>query len=107
MLRGTLGSLMIDEALPEPMRGQKRVLNDKGLADLFQEVAEKYPGDYRQVSHRLSDVGREVSQSFGGYSFGLKDLQVSPIHRVARQRMEAEIEHIMDSDMDEEEKQIG
>lgn len=104
MLRSTLGALLIDEALPEAMRGQQHKLDSKGLAALMQEVAEKYPGDYRQVVHRLTNIGREVAQSTGSYSFGLKHIQPSPVYLETRQRLEKEIDTILDSDMDEDEK---
>ena len=50
----TVGQLMIDEALPDDMRGKPRVLSKKGINQLFQELAEKHPDQYRDVTHHRS-----------------------------------------------------
>lgn len=108
MLRTTLGRLLVEESLPEEMRnysGQRR-LDAKGIRALFQELAEKYPGDYRAIAKRLTDIGRDVSQSTGGFSFGLKHLRQSKTYSETRQRLEGQIEKILDDDkLDEKIKQ--
>lgn len=87
MLTTTVGQLMVNEALPEEMRDYERVLDKKGIKALLQEVAEKHPDRYREISKRLSDVGRDAAFTTGGYSFGLGSLRQS----LAARRMRLEL----------------
>jgi len=77
MLNTTIGQLMVNETLPANLRDYNRKLDKKGISALLQEVAEKYPDQYRQIAKELSDVGRDVAYSTGGTSFGLKHLRKS------------------------------
>ena len=61
MRDSTVGRILIDQALPEDMRGKERVLNKGGLRALLQEVAEKHPEEYREVSYKLSRIGMRVA----------------------------------------------
>jgi len=54
----TLGTLMVNEILPESLRSSKHVLNKNGVHKLLMRVAELYPDKYKDVVDRLSDVGR-------------------------------------------------
>ena len=54
----TVGQLMIDEALPDDMKGKPRTLDKKGSNQLFQELAEKHPDQYRDVTHNLCSPQR-------------------------------------------------
>lgn len=85
----TIGQLLIDRALPDEMRGRPiGTLDKKGVASLFQEIAEKHPEKYRETAKRLSDVGREVAYRTGGLSFSLDDLQLSPSAIAAKASIE-------------------
>jgi DNA-directed RNA polymerase subunit beta' len=88
MIKTTVGQVLVNRHLPPSMRNWGRVLDKKGIEDLFQEVAEKHPDRYVDVSKRLSDVGRDVAYQTGGFSFGLEDMQPS----VAAQRVRSQIE---------------
>lgn len=70
----TVGQLLIDASLPKAMRGRNLSLTSKSVADLMQEVAEKYPDQYVSVSKKLSDLGRHAATTQGGYSVGLEHL---------------------------------
>ena len=105
MLRTTLGQLLINEALPEDMRDYNRVLDKKGIKQLLQEVAEKYPDEYRDISKRMSDVGREAAFTTGGYSFGLKSLQQSLAARKMRLQLNQELQQIYASNLPDDEKE--
>ncbi len=96
MLKTTAGQVMANEPLPEDLRDYHRVLDGKGVAALMDQVGERYPDRYRQIVKGLSDVGRDVAYSSGGFSFGLNALRPAAAYRVARQQIEAEIERIMD-----------
>jgi DNA-directed RNA polymerase subunit beta' len=70
----TLGQLLINATLPEDMRDYTRVLNKKGVENLLGDVAKRYPERYREISHKLSNVGRRAAFTTGGDSFGLEHL---------------------------------
>ena len=99
----TVGQLLVDEALPSDLRGQGRSLDKKSLKQLLTQLAERDPETYREVSHRLADVGREVAQSTGGFSFGLQHMAKSPKARERHQRLQQEVDRILnDENLDEE-----
>jgi len=93
-LKTTVGQLLINEALPPEMRDYNRTLDKKGIAKLFQEIAEKRPDLYKDVAQKLSDVGRDVAYTTGGFSFGLRDMLPSKVAQVARQQIESEVRSI-------------
>ena len=78
MHRTTPGRLLLDQALPEGLRGQYDVLDKKGIQTLFQTLAEKHPEQYREVSKGLADASREAIYLSGGLGYGLEHLRRSP-----------------------------
>lgn len=105
MLKTTIGQLMANETLPEDMRDYERVLDKKGIKNLLQEVAEKYPDKYRDISKRLSDVGRDAAFTTGGYSFGLGALRQSLAAKRMRLELGRELRDIYGSKDDDETKE--
>jgi shikimate kinase len=95
MLKTTVGQLLVNEALPEDMRDYDRVLDGKMQKKLLQVVAEKHPDKYREVSKKLSDVGRDAAYSTGGYSFGLKHLQSTLAAKQMQLELRSEIQRIL------------
>lgn len=95
MQKLTLGQLLIEQALPEDMRGQKRILNKKGTQALFQELAEKHPDQYREVAHKLMQIGDSAGTASGGYSFGLRDLLPSKTAQISRIRIQRQIDSVL------------
>lgn len=91
----TLGQLLINSALPEDLRDHNRVLDKKGVKALFQRVAEEYPEKYREISHRISDIGRHVAYTTGGHSFGLQHLRSSIAGKVVRDKIQTEVRAIL------------
>lgn len=69
--RSTVGKLMIEDALPESMRGRNTVFNKSSLQTLLRELADKHPDKYVEVSQKLANIGRQVATETGGFSFGL------------------------------------
>lgn len=69
--RSTVGKLMIEDALPESMRGRNTVFNKSSLQILLRELADKHPDKYVEVSQKLANIGRQVATETGGFSFGL------------------------------------
>jgi hypothetical protein len=75
----TIGKLLIEQALPEDMRGRKRVLNADGVSELFNELAHRHPEQYSEVGLKLTDVGKDASFISGGMSVGVSAL-ITPPH---------------------------
>jgi hypothetical protein len=95
---------MVNDALPQDMRDYTRVMDKKGIKGVLRELAEKHPEKYREVAKRLSDVGRDVSYTTGGNSFGLRHLRPTPSVHMSRQRLNRRIRDIMANEKWSEEK---
>lgn len=100
----TIGQLLIEQALPESMRGQRRILNAKGVEELFQELAEKHPDQYSDVAKKISDIGRHAATATGGFSGGLRHLQQPAAARRMRMEMQQKLQDIYAQDIPDEEK---
>lgn len=98
MRRLSMGHLLLEEALPESMRGQNWVLDKQGLQRLLRELAEKHPEKYSDVSKRLADIGRTVATRSGGYSFGLTHLRKAKSAQRLRASLQQEIKQVLDDD---------
>jgi hypothetical protein len=94
----TVGQLLINQALPEDMRDYQRVIDKKGLNSLLRQLAEKHPERYREVSKRLSDIGRHAATDFGGFSFGLDSLQKSEVGKRYKKEIWGRVKRILDND---------
>jgi len=79
---------MINEALPEELRDYARVLDKRGVKELFTQLAEKHPDKYVDVAKNLMDTGRDFATQTNGYSFGLDALEKT----AAATRAEYELE---------------
>lgn len=95
MLRTTVGQLLVDDALPPELRRPGRVLDSKGIKALFQELAEKYPEQYKDVAHKLTRLGHDVAYSKGGLSFGVRHLRPARAAREVRAKIQGEIDQIL------------
>ena len=76
-VKATAGQILINSHLPSSMRDYRRVLDKKGLDGLLEEIAEKHPEKYREISARLQDIGKDASYTTNGNSFGLSHLRKS------------------------------
>ena len=94
MIKTTVGQLLINQALPSDMRSWDRVLDKQGTAELFQELAEKHPDQYKEVAKRLSDIGREAATATGGYGFGISSLKQTLAGRRMRQAVNQKLQAI-------------
>ncbi len=95
MLKTTIGQIMVNDALPEELKDYSRILDSKATQQLMQSVAENHPEKYREVAKKLLDVGRAVSYSSGGFSFGLKDMRESKFYSGAKDKLKMQIAKIM------------
>ena len=62
----TAGQILLNELLPEDMRDYNRVLDKKSIAAVFEELAEKHPDRYSDISHRFHTLSSQVVTSHGG-----------------------------------------
>ena len=97
MLRTTVGQLMLNEALPADMQNYNRKWDKKTTKEVFQQLAEKHPDEYREAAKRLMDISRDAVYSMGGFSFGLDDLEPTPSVLQSRARLRRRIKDIMDN----------
>jgi hypothetical protein len=94
MIRQTIGRLMLDKALPENLRGGSEVLDKQGIATLFDKLAKEHPDKYREVSKALTDIGADVAQATGGFSFGLDHLAPSQSAERIKSKLRQEFRNI-------------
>jgi len=73
-------------------------MDKKGIKAVLREIAEKHPEQYREISKRLSDVGRDAAYTTGGSSFGLRHLRPTPSVHMSRQRLNRRIRDILSHD---------
>lgn len=85
-LKTTVGQLMINQALPPELRNYGRILDGRGLRALARDIQKQYPEQYRDIFHKLMQIGREAGYRSGGMSFGLQHL-MKPVkikHRLSQ-----------------------
>jgi len=105
-MQTTVGQLLIDDALPEDMRGAPRNLDSKGLRALFQEIAVKHPKEYRDITQRLMEVGQDAMYTSGGYSAGLRHMLSPQSYINSRKQISAEVQKIaMNRKMNDKERE--
>jgi hypothetical protein len=97
-MRTTVGQLLINRALPEPMRDYNRVLNKDGMKQLFNRLATEFPDQYREVSKKLADIGREVATESGGNSFGIEHMMKAKAGLKYQQLLKDRLKKILDRD---------
>jgi hypothetical protein len=95
MLRTTLGSLLVNQALPPDLRNYGRRLDKKGVEQLFAELAEKHPDEYGEISRKLMRVAADAAYQTGGLSFGLEHLRTADAALAARRRIKSQLQKIL------------
>jgi len=91
----TIGRVLVNQALPESLRRPDRVLNKKGTAELFQELAEKHPDEYVDILHKLNGISRVAGTEYGGVaSVRLSDLKLPPKIKDYRRQLREKIQTI-------------
>jgi DNA-directed RNA polymerase subunit beta' len=60
-MRTTVGQLLVNDALPEEFRDYTRVLTKGDTDKLLAAVAKTRPDDYRDISHKLVQLGRNAA----------------------------------------------
>src|SRR5262245_33616259 len=94
----TAGQVIVNDALPPELRRWDLHLDKKGLQELLRAVATSHPEQYRDVSKRLADIGRNVATESGGNSFGLSHLRKARAAAAIEQKLAARVGRILDDD---------
>jgi len=76
-MKTTIGQVLINEKLPEPLRDYTRVMDKKTLYNMFTQVAEKYPAQYAEIATDLNKLGYQVAYERGS-SVSLKEFEPLP-----------------------------
>lgn len=93
----TVGNILLNEALPEDMRKEEYRLDKKGVHQLFQELAEKHPDQYKDVLKKLSDIGRTAVWT-EGVSVSLAALRRSQAKERVLAPIRGKLQAIIDDD---------
>jgi DNA-directed RNA polymerase subunit beta' len=100
----TIGTLLINESLPEDLRLQDSTpIDKKKLTDLLRRAAERYPDRYKEIVKTLNDVGRSAAYT-EGVTVSLSALQKTGREKALIRRARARLLGIAASDKSREEK---
>lgn len=95
MINTTVGQLLVNDALPEDLRDYNRTLDKKALNGLLQQVARQYPEQYRDISFKLNQIGKQSAQEQGGMSFGISHLKKSEAAKKVQARIKSQLNQIL------------
>lgn len=98
MKKTTVGQLLINSLLPDDLKDYSRVLDKKGVSDLLQEVAKRYPEKYNEISHKLIQIGDKAAYATGSNSFGLAHMLKSKAGENIRGKITQSLSRILDDD---------
>lgn len=92
----TAADIMLDDILPRDLRQHGRVLDGKGLELLLQQIIDKHPEKYREITHRLNQFGATESYRRGGFSFGLQHLKPNKATQNAYSTLYGKVNKVID-----------
>lgn len=90
----TIGRLLLEEALPESLRGHGE-LNVAAIRELSARLAEEHPDKYREVMKKLSQISSQAGYESGGYSFGPEDMEIGPQAHAVREQFREKFRKIL------------
>lgn len=89
---------MLSEILPSDVYTPGQVIDKKSIKSILGNLATQRPDEYKDVVHRLVQLGKEVSVSTGGGSFTVSHLRTPPKaaarREVLRQKIMAVVEKL-------------
>ncbi len=94
----TIGRLLLQQTLPEDLYRDDLVLDKKGVSELLAKVGQQYPERYREISHKLVNLGHTAAYETGGNSFGLSDLLAAKAAIKYRQQLQTQLASVLDDD---------
>ena len=102
----TVGQAMVNDALPREYRDYKRSMTKDEADDILGRVAKDKPELYRDISHKLVQLGREHAYTEGA-TLSLSDM-INPIPKDRTElllHVKQQTQKILGSNMNDEEKQ--
>lgn len=93
----TLGTMRINDALPDDLKKEQHTLDKKGMHELMRSVAERHPGDYKEILQKLNDIGRNTVYDTGT-SLSLSALTKSPAKEAVIGGARKEVDRIINDD---------
>lgn len=94
-MKATLGSILVNDALPEELRDYSRVWDKKTTQAVLDVMARKYPDRYKDVVDKLHTIGG-LSAYVSGHSVSLQDVQGATISRSKNLTLRRAIDRIND-----------
>jgi DNA-directed RNA polymerase subunit beta' len=64
-VKTTVGQLLINDALPEPLRDYDRKIDKKSIKSLLRTIAREYPQQYNDIAYKLMNIGANASTISG------------------------------------------
>lgn len=92
----------VSRILPEDLRQPEYDLSKKGVAAILAQVAEKYPGKFREVAKKLGDLGRMAAWHTGYSTTPADTIPVIDSSKYFAQ-MDAELEALRKEKLDRDE----
>jgi hypothetical protein len=93
----SLGTILINDALPPEMRKKQWALDKKSVHSIFMELAKKHPEKYKEVLNQLSDIGRTAVWTEGA-SVSLASLLPSKKKQEIMGGVREKVQGIIDND---------
>lgn len=90
-----LGQLLVNDILPEDMRDYNRVISKGTMGKLMTELAKKHPDKYKEVSHKLLQLGYQTAYLTNGDSFTLDDMAPTEISKKMQKELNNEVQNIL------------
>lgn len=93
----TVGNILLDDALPEDLRGKYGTLDSKGLKKFLTDVSKERPDELADALRAITDVARDTIYRRGNdASLGLDDLVMPPELQKYRDSVRREVDEIME-----------
>ena len=97
-MKTTVGQILVNSVLPQPLRDYTRRLDKKTVKELFDRIAKQYPDDYARILKRLNDIGRLVATYHGrSTSVGIDDLKLPVELQVEMDRIRRHVQKIVET----------
>ena len=94
-MKATLGSILINEALPEELQDYDRVWDKKTTTSVLNVLAHRYPDEYKDVLVKLHEVGGR-SAYLSGHTISLNDLRGPTLSPQESLRLKKAMDRITD-----------
>lgn len=95
-MKTTVGQLLINEALPEPLRDYTRKIDKKSIRTLLHMVAQHFPEQYNDIAHQLMKVGADAATISGRpASISLDGLRIGEEAGKLRKALRKQIDEIL------------